>query len=233
MLQEHRHTPLYLMEVVAVLLGQGFQPFCITETAQSCHSADGDWITAISELIVGFHALTPAIHSGTHPSRERSTTLEDETGGLFRPYGIAFGPNGNLYVSSFLRDQILVYHGDSGEFLSVFSQGDQQPGGLNGPNGLLFNDQVQLYVTPQGSVAINGVSDFSFGLPSQVLIYDLKTGSSTVFATPDPSPDSFGFVSLLGLAFAPQGKYKGETHILPIASRKDRAASKGSGAVTD
>lgn len=132
-----------------------------------------------------------------------STAGVDESGGLFRPYGAAFGPDGKLYVASFLSDQILRYDGTTGKFIDVFARGNQQPGGLNGPNGLLFAPDGNLYVTTQGSVARNGQPDFSANLPSQVLRYDLKTGQSTVFATPSPSPSSFGFVSLLGLALGP------------------------------
>ncbi|WP_353932319.1 hypothetical protein WJM97_06965 [Okeanomitos corallinicola TIOX110] len=136
-----------------------------------------------------------------------ANTDEDETGGLIRPYGIAFGPDGNFYVSSFLSDQILRYNGETGEFIDVFAQGNSLPGGLNGPNGLLFINE-DLYVTTQGSVATvnpdtgEAAADFSAGLPSQILRYDslIAESTPTVFATPEPSPDSFGFVSLLGLA---------------------------------
>ncbi|HEY9598758.1 MAG TPA: PEP-CTERM sorting domain-containing protein [Cyanophyceae cyanobacterium] len=126
-------------------------------------------------------------------------------GGLFRPYGTAFGPDGNLYVSSFLTDQILRYNGTTGAFIDVFASGNGQPGGLNGPNGLLFGTDGSLYVTTEGSIAVNGKAMFT-GLPSQVLRFDLATKTSTVFIDqPAPSPDSFGFVSFLGLALGPDG----------------------------
>ncbi|MFB2934640.1 hypothetical protein ACE1B6_05125 [Aerosakkonemataceae cyanobacterium BLCC-F154] len=131
-----------------------------------------------------------------------STPNIDETGGLLRPYGSVFGPDGKLYVSSFLTDQILRYDGTTGEFIDVFATGNQQFGGLNGPNGMIFGPDGYLYITTQGSVAINGVADFSAGLPSQVLRYDIKTGEARVIASPEATPGN-GFVSLLGLAFGP------------------------------
>jgi sugar lactone lactonase YvrE len=126
---------------------------------------------------------------------------------MIRPYGNAFGPDGNLYVSSFLSDEILRFDGKTGAFIDVFASGNQLPGGLNGPNDLLFTPDGNLLVTTQGSVAVNGAPDFSFGLPSQILKFDLATGMSSVFADqPEPSPESFEFVSFLGLAISPDGK---------------------------
>lgn len=124
-------------------------------------------------------------------------------GGLLRPYGLAFGPDDALYAASFLSDQLIRYDAVTGEFLDVFAEGDAMPGGLNGPNGLLFGPDGMLYVTTQGSVAVDGEVTFP-GLPSQVLRYDIATGEGTIFIDePEPSPDSAGFISLLGLAFGP------------------------------
>jgi sugar lactone lactonase YvrE len=134
---------------------------------------------------------------------DNPNTATDETGGLSRPYGLAFGPDGNFYVSSFLTDQILRYNGKTGQFIDVFAAGNQQAGGLNGPNGLLFAPDGNLYVTTQGSVARNGQADFSANFLSQVLRYNLGTRQFSIFASPDVSPRSQGFVSLLGMAIGP------------------------------
>ena len=124
--------------------------------------------------------------------------------GLFRPYGLAFGPDGLLYVSSFRSDKILRYDGTTGEFVDVFAQRDGTAAGLNGPNGLLFGPDQSLYVTTQGSVANEeGALDFAF--PSQILRYDIETGSSEVFVEqPEPFAKGTGFVSFLGLATSPE-----------------------------
>ncbi len=123
--------------------------------------------------------------------------------GMRRPYGMAVGPDGKFYVASFLSDQILRFNAATGAFIDVFASGNGQPGGLNGPNSLLFDRDGSLFVSTEGSVAVDGVATFS-GLPSQVLKFNIRTGASTVFADQPPaSPEGFGFVSLLGLAFGP------------------------------
>ncbi len=66
-------------------------------------------------------------------------------GGLDGPRDVVFGPDNNLYVSSFHTDQVLRYNGSSGAFLNVFVAAGS--GGLDGPDDLLFAPDGNLYVS--------------------------------------------------------------------------------------
>lgn len=134
--------------------------------------------------------------------------------GLTRPYGNAFGPDGNLYVSSFRTNQILRFDGTTGAFLDIFASDNNgglgSTNGLNGPNALLFGPDGSLYVTTEGT-ANDASGNLGFPFASQVLRYspDQVTGKAlttipTVFINqPALLPESPGFISLLGLTFAP------------------------------
>jgi len=74
-----------------------------------------------------------------------STPTVDETGGLLGPTGLAFGPNGHLYVCGFDSDNVLRYDGETGAFFDEIVPAGS--GGLNGPDaGMVFGPDGMLYV---------------------------------------------------------------------------------------
>ena len=83
-------------------------------------------------------------------------------GGLALPFGIVYGPNGNLFVSSG-DDEVLEFDGLDGSFVGVFvDQADN--GGLDRPKGMTFKADGNLLVA-------------SFGT-DEVLEYDGATGAA-------------------------------------------------------
>ena len=103
-------------------------------------------------------------------------------GGLMRPTGVAFGPNGNVYVSNSNGNSVLRYDGQTGEFIDTFVASGS--GGLFEPQALAFGPDGDLYV-------LNWFLS--------VLRYDGETGASLgVFATPI-------FGGAFDLVFGPDG----------------------------
>ncbi len=82
-------------------------------------------------------------------------------GPLVNPDGMAFGPDGDLYVASRGSNQILRYSGSTGVFLGVFVSSISVPASLVfGPNGNLF---VSSYGN-QGVEEFNGQTGANMGL---------------------------------------------------------------------
>jgi len=104
------------------------------------------------------------------PAPGESGAVFASGGGLDGPFGLVFGPDDNLYVSSLDTDQVLRYDGNTGMFIGVFASG----GGLGTPDGLDFGPDGNLYVISS--------------LSSQVLRYDGNNG------TPLPAPGESGAV---------------------------------------
>lgn len=70
-------------------------------------------------------------------------TPENETGGLSWGHGLRFGPDGDLYVTSSLSNEVLRYNGKTGEFIEEFVPPNN---GLLFPVGLDFGPDGHLYV---------------------------------------------------------------------------------------
>ena len=73
----------------------------------------------------------------------------DETGGLFWPHGLVFGPDGHLYVASSQNNRILRYNGETGAFLNEFVP--DGAGGLRFPLGIAFGPDGDFYVASFGN----------------------------------------------------------------------------------
>jgi len=66
------------------------------------------------------------------------------SGGLQNPTGMAFGPDGHLYVISFPTNSVFKFDGASGAFVSIFASLDGI--GIDTPTDLVFGPDGNLYV---------------------------------------------------------------------------------------
>jgi PEP-CTERM motif len=74
--------------------------------------------------------------------------------------GIAFGPDGNLYVASEATDEIFRFDGVTGAFIDIFVE--EGLGGIGEPPFILFADQV--IVPEPGTLALLGLGLLALAL---------------------------------------------------------------------
>lgn len=104
--------------------------------------------------------------------------------GLANPNGIAYGPDGNLYVGLGDTGRIMKFHGQTGAYISDFV--NTAEAGFSGSRAIAFGPDGHLYVA---GASINSV-----------LRFDGATGAfKDVFASGN------GMSGTVGLTFAPNG----------------------------
>ena len=139
-----------------------------------------------TDEILRFDALT-GVFIDAFVTDHPDTPKHDESGGLQMPAGIAFGPDGQLYVSSQNTDEILRFDAHTGAFIDTFVP--RASGGLGTPG--------QLVIGPDGWLYVASLSTH------EILRYDPDTGAFIdVFV--DLNPDSLGSTRQMSLIFMRQ-----------------------------
>lgn len=160
-------------------------------------------------LVMGMAALVPGAYADLYICSAFSNEIlrynevtgrfiqafvgSDNNGGLSSPRFLLFGPDGNLYVSSFDTDSVMRYSGTTGEPLPAPGLTGaffvpQGSGGLSGPVGIILGPDGNLYVSSRSN--------------DSVLRYNSTTGNFIDTFI----PAGYGGVSSpRGLVFGPDG----------------------------
>ena len=110
-----------------------------------------------------FFSAGPTVKRANRATHAVSDFVAAGSGGLGAPFGVTFGPDGNLYVADSAGNDVLRYDGTTGAPLGTFVASGI--GGLNHPLDLEFGPDHNLYVL--GAAARN----------NSVLRYNGTTGA--------------------------------------------------------
>jgi len=119
------------------------------------------------------------------------------SGGLFAPRALAFGPNGNLFVSG-ATGELLQFNGTSGAFVNAFVDASGNGGGAIDPYGFrfasgslyvtsFFTDSVAVFSATSGAFIATRVASGSGGLDEPTALAFAADGALLVASHGDDS----------------------------------------------
>jgi len=135
-----------------------------------------------------FNDVVRTADFSVQPPTAGAVFVQAGSGGLDGPTGLAFGPGGDLFVSSRISGQVIRYDGDTAVPVGVFAT----PGG-SGPQGLAFRPGGDLYVASDSAQAVlrfDGATGAALG------VFADPIGSSSDGMKPVFGPDGRLYVSL-------------------------------------
>ncbi len=155
--------------------------------------SDGNvYVAANGGTVLRYHGTTGA---------NMGAFVSQGSGGLSNPgvraFGIAFGPDSNLYVASGGTNQVLKFNGTTGAFVSAFVTAGS--GGLNFPRAVTFGSDGNLYVTSRGTNSVMRYQGPNASNPGAPMPANGQSGATFV------APNSGGLLNPLYSVVGPDG----------------------------
>jgi outer membrane protein assembly factor BamB len=182
----------------------------LTLASELLFGADGNlYVSSFgNHRVLRYTGSTGAFIDVFAPNRGGSTDIQ--SGELANPIGMAIGPNGTLYVSSFNTNSVQNYDATTGTFIAPFVTDDpttlniDESSGLFGPTTLLFGPDAN----GDGSADLY-VSSFNTNVVKR---FDGATGAFIDdFVADDPTTfdvdESGGLDGPAGLVIGPDGNF--------------------------
>ncbi len=175
----------------------GFFMLAVAASLAVGASAKADFLVTVSNNTGTVNEVEQYTDNGTYVGDFVPNSFP-ANGGLSTPEGIAYGPDGNVYVASYANGYVLEYNGANGTYLGAFASTPQM---VESVIGLQFGPNGNLYTTnfnsTTGTSAIQEFDGPNTGTPGAlVATFNVPAGDGT--------PGN-GVTNPLNLTFGPTG----------------------------